>query len=157
MKNEMMETPTVRCECVAKVQQPPTRAVNTPPIKQLDKRIAPVRSSLISSIAPWFSNMSHVRLADFTKLFPCKPTWIQCVPTLKISSWLGTHESSTTDQMNSFFLQYLRWTVNQHLGEWKEDYVHLQKPICWSVSWKSWALQGSSLHTRTWTRSRLVH
>jgi hypothetical protein len=77
MKKDKMETPTVRYRCVAKVQQPPTRAVKTPPIIQLVKRIAPVRSSFINNIAPWSLNICQVCFADFTKLLECKPT---CVP-----------------------------------------------------------------------------
>ena len=76
MKNDMIDTPTVRYRCVAKVQQPPTSADKTPPIIQLVKRIAPVRSSSIKSMAFWSLNISHVCLADFTKLFPCNPTCI---------------------------------------------------------------------------------
>jgi len=62
--------PTVRSRWVAKVQQPPTRAVKTPPTTQLVNRTTPVKSSLINISTRWIRNISHVSLAALTKLLP---------------------------------------------------------------------------------------
>lgn len=76
IKNDMMEIATVRYRNVANVQQPPTSAVNTPPIMQHVKRIEPVKSSLISRSAFWSLSITQVYFDAFRKLFPCKPTCI---------------------------------------------------------------------------------
>jgi hypothetical protein len=60
----------VRYRWVAKVQQPPTRAVKTPPTTQLVNRTTPVKSSLINISADRVRNSSHVSLAALTKFFP---------------------------------------------------------------------------------------
>lgn len=127
MKNDIMETPTVRYRYVAKVQQPPTRAVKTPPIMQLVKRIAPVRSSLINNIAPCTLNMCHVCLAAFTKLFPWRPTCISKVhPTQSkhhlINECQGAHEINSENGNSfwyqvDFFFKRQRWWCATYLDE----------------------------------------
>lgn len=76
IKNDMMEIATVRYRNVANVQQPPTSAVNTPPIMQHVRRTEPVKSSLISRSAFWSLSITQVYFDAFRKLLPCKPTCI---------------------------------------------------------------------------------